>query len=387
MLQTLRKTVANIRDSIASFDPDRVPNDDIGELVDLFSELERLAIAGRTLIARRVERSNVWCNQGFNTPARWMAAKAQTTLASAIATFNTGRKLTDLPATQDALRAGKLSRIQAAEIAAAASADPAAEVRLLRTARTDTVAHLRQECAKIVAAASRDRQADERIHRSRYLRSWSEADGAFRLDARLTSDAGARLMSVVDVRSREFQEQARRAGSNERAEAHAADALVSLADTTTPGPRAVVHVHVDAKAWERGHAEKGETCAVPGVGPIPVAAARRLARDGVVKAVLDDDADVRAVAHFGRSIPAKLRSALEARDSTCVVPGCDETEGLEIDHVVPHSEGGPTRLSNLARLCRWHHSLKTHRGWCLAGRPGAWEWFKQSRSTIRPHPN
>ncbi|MFY9586670.1 MAG: hypothetical protein WAT66_04360, partial [Actinomycetota bacterium] len=231
MLHTLRKTVAGLRESISSFDPDRVPNEDVGEIVELLSELERLAIAGRTLIARRVERSNVWCNQGFNTPARWMAAKAQTTLASAIATFTTGRKLADLPATEGALRSGTLSRIQAAEIAAAASADPAAEERLLQTARTDTVAQLREQCAKVVAAASRDRQADERIHRSRYLRSWSEADGAVRLDARLTADAGARLMSTVDARGREFQEQARRAGSKERAEAHAADALVSLADT------------------------------------------------------------------------------------------------------------------------------------------------------------
>ncbi len=387
MLKKLRVTVANVRDMIATFDPERTPTDEVAELVDLFSDLERLAIAGRTLIARRVERSNVWCNQGYSTPARWMAAKAQTTLASAIATFNTGRKLPGLPATQEALRAGSLSRIQAAEIASAAAADPAAEATLLETARTETVAQLREECRKIVVAASRDRDADERIHRSRYLRSWSEPDGAFRLDARLTSDAGVKLITAVEARSREFQEQARRAGSNERAEAHAADALVSLADTTTPGPRAVVHVHVDADAWERGHAEKGETCAVPGVGPIPVAAARRLARDGVVKAVLDDSADVRAVSHFGRTIPSKLRSALEARDLTCVVPGCDETEGLEIDHVVPHSEGGPTRLSNLARLCRWHHSLKTHRGWCLSGAPGAWEWFKQSRAGIRPHPN
>jgi hypothetical protein len=387
MLKDLRATVAKVRDMIASFDPDRVPTEDVSELVELFSDLERLSIAGRTLIARRVERSNVWCNQGYSTPARWMAAKAQTTLASAIATFNTGRKLADLPATQDALRAGSLSRIQAAEITAAASADPAAEATLLKTARTETVAQLREQCRMVVVAAGRDRDIDERIHRSRFLRSWSEADGAFRLDARMTADAGARLMSTVDARSREFQERARRAGSKERAEAHAADALVSLADSTTPGPRAVVHVHVDAGAWKRGHAEKGETCAVPGVGPIPVAAARRLARDGVVKAVLDDDADVRAVAHFGRQIPSKLRSALEARDATCVVPGCDETEGLEIDHVVPHSEGGPTRLSNLARLCRWHHTLKTHRGWCLSGGPGAWEWFKQSRSTIRPHPN
>jgi hypothetical protein len=384
MLQTLRDSTATIRELIASFDAERIPTDDVADVVELFSELERLAIAGRTLIARRVERSSVWCNQGFSTPARWMAAKAQVTLASAIATIDTGRRLSELPATRQALQAGELSRIQAAEISAAATADPRAEKSLLRAAKTETIARLREQCAKVRAAASRDRDADERIHRSRYLRSWSDADGAFRLDAKLTSDAGARLITAVQARSREFQQQARRAGSKDPAEAHAADALVSLADTTTPGPRAVVHVHVDQNAWERGHAETGEACEVPGIGPVPVAAARRLARDGIVKAVLDDDADVRALAHIGRTIPAKLRSALEARDVTCVVPGCDEHEGLEIDHVVPHSEGGPTRLDNLARLCRWHHSLKTHRGWCLAGRPGAWKWFKPSRGLNGP---
>lgn len=387
MLKTLRETVPALRAAISSFDADLVPNENVGEIVELLSELERLAIAGRTLVARRVERSNVWCNQGFNTPARWMASKAQVTLQSAIATIDTGRRLPALPAVEDALRAGKLSRIQAAEISAAAAADPAAERSLLQTAKTETVARLRDRCKEVITAASRDRDADERIHRSRYLRSWSEADGAVRLDARVTADAGARLVSVVEARARRFEEQARRAGSKDRAEAHAADALVSLADQSTPGPRAVVHVHVDKKAWERGELAKGETCEVPGIGPVPVAAARRLARDGIVTAVLDEDADVRAVVRVGRSIPAKLRAALEARDATCVVPGCDEHEALEIDHVIPHSEGGPTRLDNLARLCRWHHSLKTYRGWTLRGRPGAWEWSKKPRKPIRPQLN
>ena len=379
MLITLRDSVTNVRELVGSFDPDRIPANDVAEIVDLFSELERLAIAGRTLLARRVERSNVWCNQGFRTPARWMAAKAQTTLASAIATIETSRKIAELPATREALQSGSLSRIQAAEITAAAAADPAAERSLLETARRSTVARLREECRRVIASASRDKDADERIHRSRYLRSWSEADGAFRLDARLTSDAGARLITVVKARASKLMERTRRAGSKESAEAHAADALVSLADAGTQGPRAVVHVHVDQAAWERGGVEKGESCQVPGVGPVSVAAARRLARDGIVKAVLTDEADVKAVAHLGRTIPAKLRTALEARDRTCVIPGCDERDELEIDHVVPYAEGGPTQLGNLVRLCRWHHDLKTYRRWRLAGRPGKWEWIRPKR--------
>ena len=164
------------------------------------------------------------------------------------------------------------------------------------------------------------------------------------------------------------------------------DALVSLADTGTERPKAIVHVHVDQQAWERGHIEQGESCQISGVGPLSVAAARRLARDGIVKAVLADEADVKAVAHLGRTIPARVRTALEARDKTCVVPGCDERDDLEIDHLVPYAAGGETRLDNLARLCGWHHGLKTHRGWRLKGGPGRWRFTKPKRATSRPPP-
>jgi hypothetical protein len=53
-----------------------------------------------------------------------------------------------------------------------------------------------------------------------------------------------------------------------------------------------------------------------------------------------------------------LRTALEARDPTCVVPGCNKRRDLEIDHIVPFAAGGETKLDNLARLCRWHHAEK-----------------------------
>jgi hypothetical protein len=383
MLTKLDDAVVAVRDLVLAFETERLSADDAAQAVERFAELERLAVAGRTLAGRRVERSKVWREQGFSTPARWMAAKAQTTVSDAIATIETGRRLEQLPQTSRAVRSGLLSGFQAAEISAAATADPSSEGMLLENARTDTVSRLREQCRSVVAAASRDADADERIHRSRYLRSWSEPDGAVRLDARLTSDAGAKVMTVVRARSRELEEQARRAHSRERREAHDADALVSLADPASPHPRAVVHVHVDRAAWNRGRVERNETCRIPGVGPISVAAARRLARDGVVKAILREGADVRAVANLGRTIPARLRTALEVRDTRCVVPGCDETEGLEIDHVMPLAEGGPTSLDNLARLCRWHHSQKTHRGWQLTGGPGRWEWFRQRRSSTR----
>ncbi len=105
-----------------------------------------------------------------------------------------------------------------------------------------------------------------------------------------------------------------------------------------------------------------------------MAAARRLADDAILKVLVTDGADVKAVAHAGRTIPARLRTALQARDPVCVVPGCEVSRGLEIDHRVPLAEGGSTTLDNLARLCGWHHYLKSHRGHRLAGGPGRWSW-------------
>jgi hypothetical protein len=62
-------------------------------------------------------------------------------------------------------------------------------------------------------------------------------------------------------------------------------------------------VRVDHKAFRRGHTEPGEVCEVAGVGPVPVAVARRLSCDAILKALIMDGNDVRSVAHFGRMIP------------------------------------------------------------------------------------
>jgi HNH endonuclease len=55
-----------------------------------------------------------------------------------------------------------------------------------------------------------------------------------------------------------------------------------------------------------------------------------------------------------RVIPPALRRALEARDRGCRFPGCGvrHAQGHHLHH---WANGGPTRLDNLALLCRFHH--------------------------------
>jgi hypothetical protein len=91
--------------------------------------------------------------------------------------------------------------------------------------------------------------------------------------------------------------------------------------------------------------------------------------------------DIKTVSHLGRAVPAHLRTALEERDPVCVVPFCNVSSGLEIDHrVIPFADGGPASLQNLARMCHLHHFLETHKRFRLEGGPGTWEW-------IPPHAN
>jgi hypothetical protein len=377
MLTRLQNALAHIESIADALEPQDFNGEDALLLVDLFGKIERIATACRTRMGRRVEETRAWYGKGHPSAAKWMAEQAQTTLASAITTMETGRRLEHLPETRRAFISGELSAQQAGHITAAASLAPEAERSLLEIARVESVNGLRNRCNQIqAAAASRDLDADERIARGRYLRWWRDPDGAVRVDARLTPDGGARFLAKNAADAKVLEDRARAAGSRERHECYAADALVGLGGASSSRTsRAIVNIHVDYEALKRGYLKKGERCEIPGFGPVSVAAAKRLSEDAVINAVLTHRADVRAFANVGRPVPVRLRRALEARDTVCVVPSCDETKNLELHHLVPICEGGLTTLDNLARPCTFHHMLITHFGWRLEGRPGRWQFL------------
>jgi hypothetical protein len=61
---------------------------------------------------------------------------------------------------------------------------------------------------------------------------------------------------------------------------------------------------------------------------------------------------------------ARLADFIRCRDLTCRFPGCDQPAvGCDIDHSVPHGDGGPTHPSNLKCMCRKHHLIKTFWRW------------------------
>jgi hypothetical protein len=365
-----------LRAALARFEPGCLDGPDAARLVELLAEGEHMCAAGKARVARRVEETNAWRREGHRSVAHWMAVHTGESVGQAVTTLETARRLEELPATQEAFCAGRLSETQTREIASAASALPEAERDLLQVAATETVTGLRERCRRVRAVANEDEtDGYEKIRRRRYFKHWTDRDGAFRLDGLLTPDDGARLLAALDVRRQRIFREARAAGRKEPLEAYAADALVDLATGDPGGPAAAVQLRVDHDAWIRGHTIEGEVCEIPGIGPIPVTVARRLGGDAILKAVVTDGTDVTGVAHLGRTIPARVRTALQERDPTCVVPRCDVRHGLEIHHwAVPYAEDQRARLENLARLCRFHHMQATHHGAELAGGPGHWVW-------------
>ena len=117
--------------------------------------------------------------------------------------------------------------------------------------------------------------------------------------------------------------------------------------------------HVDHEAFTRGWTEPGETCEIAGIGPVPVFVVRKLASDAILKALITDGTDIHSVSHLGRTIPARLRTAIGALYPECVIAGCHVDRHLELDHNTPVCEGGRTELENLAPLCHFHHDDKT----------------------------
>jgi hypothetical protein len=106
-------------------------------------------------------------------------------------------------------------------------------------------------------------------------------------------------------------------------------------------------------------------CHIIGGGRTTVDVVRQaLEQDAFLKVVLHDGVKIDTVKHFGRHIPAELRTALNLGapplfpGATCAC-GCGGRYNLQHDHIDPVANDGPTSIDNLQPLTASHHRLKT----------------------------
>jgi hypothetical protein len=212
---------------------------DAAALVAKATEVERLAAGARVLLSAKAAEAGTWRAKGHRSPEDWLAQQAGTSVGQAKGDLETSKKLSQCPKTEQAVRKGKVSPAQAREITDAAAADPSAEGDLLGLAEKGA-AHkeLRDESRRRKAAADPDPDATaRRIHRERRIRTGTDPDGTWWLNARGPRAAGAGIMAALRRQADQIFHANRRAGNREHPEAYLFDALVQpLTGTTQTEP-------------------------------------------------------------------------------------------------------------------------------------------------------
>jgi hypothetical protein len=148
--------------------------------------------------------------------------------------------------------------------------------------------------------------------------------------------------------------------------AERADAMVSVAQSFLDHPHRTLgsgyELVMMTSPAQLEHAPGGVGGFLRDGTPVPQHIARMLACDCArVDVEASESGEVLDVGRSRRTIPNAIARALWIRDGGCRVPGCGRKHHVHAHHLEAWAEGGPTKLSNLALLCPYHHML-VHEG-------------------------
>jgi hypothetical protein len=144
------------------------------------------------------------------------------------------------------------------------------------------------------------------------------------------------------------------------------------------GRRGTVDIQVDLTTLARLAEDPGE---LAGYGPVIADIARQVAENQPQAEwrwtlTHPDSGQVIDNGTTRRRPTTAQRRHVEARNRTCVFPGCRmPSVDCDLDHSRPWAHGGPTTERNLAPLCRHNHNTKHRCGWTYHQLPnGDYQW-------------
>ena len=349
----------SLRASLASFDPAAVAPDDCVAVVEELARTEKACAVARARAAARVAEAGAFRTTGFRDPAEWLGRISGTSMGEAQRDLAAGRQLQGLSAATDAAVTGQLSLAQVEEIARTVQACPGSEREMLRTAKHESLTTLREQGRRCRERSVSVEHLHERQHEARSFRHWRDELGMVRVSGALMPEVGMPFVSRLEAETDRLRRGVARA---ERLatpwERHAADAFASM--VTGQGTGASTRADI-VYVWDLDR----DAAHIVGGGPVPTDVVRDAARSASIKAVLHDGVTVTAVAHYGKAMPAHLRTALDLgpppgfEGVACV--DCGNGWHLEWDHVDPRANGGAWSLDNIEPRCWWCHVDKTER--------------------------
>jgi Domain of unknown function (DUF222) len=367
IMDDLRTAESALETAAADFDASVCTGREAIDLVEVLGRQRRLIDGMIAKAAKRVEDTAAYTYDGHRNTGELCEKLVGVASGEAKRAIETATKLESLPLTDAEVRAGRVSSRQADLIASTAADDPLVERSLLKAAAKGMVA-LRDECISVRARREDQAERSKRQHAARSFSMWPTLDGMVEGHFKVTPEVGGAIKAVIEDGTRKRFREARSDGVRESQDAYAADAF---ADVVTGDPATAksggytTHIVIDFEALQRGNALEGETCEIPGVGPVNTHWVREMLGESFVTAIVKKAKDITTVAHLGRHIPAELRTALIVSGRECSIEGCSGREYLELDHCeVDYAKGGRTEWRNLAWECSIHHDRKTS-GWIL----------------------
>ncbi len=284
--------------------------------------------------------------------------------------------------------------------------DPSGEQHILPV----SVDYLAGEVRQIGAAVDPDgaRPREERARRRRSVRLGVEdADGLVPVSGRLQPNIAALLAGMLEAwrRSPRFVDPADADGAHDlglgdsrtpdqrRHDAFAEIVMAAAAAKDAPqldGRPVTVLVTVTRDDLTQPDGLDGDPIGTMSGSTLPVSRAqveRFIDAHGYRRVFTNNDGAVTGISSLERCFTTSQRLAIAARDGNrCSRPGCtaDHTT-LQVHHVIPWRDGGPTTTNNGILLCYWDHQRVDDGPWHYrmvdglpeVRGPGIPEWTRQ----------
>ena len=345
-----------------------VPKDRLISIDELDCGIRRLAchINAATyellVLVRQFDERAGWLQWGLDSCAEWLHWRCDLSMSAAREKVRVAHALKTLPKIASSFSTGELSYSKVRPLTRVARSDN--EESLLEFALNTTASRVEERCRELRCGTAESVSEANRAYANRSLRVFRNAErGTMSITIELPLETGELLDKALD-RARYERAPARDTSASQTPgfidecwAAQQADALVAIANAYLSGngePSActsdnyLVTVHVDRSALVNGD----------GRSSLPLESVKRLCCDGdAIVIVENEEGDPLNVGRKTRTVPTAIKRALQARDKSCVFPGCHHTRFVDAHHVEHWSAGGETSLDNLMLLCSHHHQL------------------------------
>jgi hypothetical protein len=313
------------------------------------------------LMIGELDRRGAWESWECRSMAHWLTWHCSVSMRTASDHVRVARALEHLPIIRATFARGELSYSKVRALTRAAT--PETESDLVEMALQMTGAQLDQVVAGYCGVEQQvnlDRAETQLARRGVFVEHQDDGSVSIRISA--PPEIASLLLDALEDR---MDDVPRDEEARDPIAARRLDALsLLLVDLVAPegrAPRTELVVHADVQVITEREAGRCET--EQGVG-LCAATAERLACDGGLRLVLEDETRVLGVGRKSRKIPVALRRAvLESARRHCQFPGCHSRRGLQIHHVRHWLHGGETEYENLVALC-WFHHRSVHDGGC-----------------------